>query len=100
MKKKYHFLTDEDIALLKECGESEEKDIKQIDDATLKKYTKYKLICDEGKNIVLTREAVISMLGREKYLSGIQRSAFHCSAVRETEDGKKIFFDSYKLFGW
>lgn len=36
--------------------------------------------------------------GTETYLSGIVRSAFHWSVVRETEDGRRVYFDSSNLF--
>ena len=41
----------------------------------------------------------IEILGREAYLSGTSRSAFHWSCVRETDKiGVLIYFDSSRLF--
>lgn len=85
-------LTKEDKEMLKSFGFFEE-DLDQIELATSSRYTKYEL---DNKNI--SRDEVISLLGREVYLSGIARSAFHWSALRTTEDGKEIYFDSSNLF--
>ena len=46
----------------------------------------------------ITIKGAIELLGRKNFLSGIARSAFHWDAMRETEDGRKIFFDSSRLF--
>lgn len=84
-------LTKLDKEYLKDLGVSEE-DFRQIEEATTK--TKYEL---DNKNISRTR--AIEILGREIYLSGITRSAFHWSAVRYSLDGNTtIYFDSSKLF--
>lgn len=83
-------LTKEDKKLLLGWGYIK-KDLDQIEVATsLTRYTyKGKLICDER---------ACELLGREEYLSGISRSAFHWSATRETLDGETIEFDSSALF--
>ena len=47
----------------------------------------------------ITRDEAVTRLGRLDYLSGIARSAFHFTAMRITEDGKVILFDSSRLFG-
>lgn len=83
-------LTKQDRRTLKDWGYNP-KDINQIEIATsLTKYEyKGKLICDEK---------AAKLLGREEYLSGISRSAFHWSASRDTPDGETVSFDSSALF--
>lgn len=85
-------LTSKDKEILIGFG-YEEKDLDQIEMATLSKYTSYKL---DNKKISL--KTVLELLDREAYLSGIGRSAFHWSSARETKDGRVIYFDSSKLF--
>ncbi len=83
-------LTDQDKELIISWGYTE-KDFWQIEKAI--RVSRYEL---EGKFI--SRRELISMIGREEYLSGICRSAFHGSAARMTEDGKEVNFDSWALF--
>ncbi|MEN6312778.1 MAG: hypothetical protein ABFD25_00865 [Clostridiaceae bacterium] len=83
-------LTSEDKELLTKWGHKE-GDFDQIERATTK--TTYEM--DSKK--ISTSEA-IDTLGREKYLSGISRSAFHWSACRQNETGDTVCFDSSRLF--
>ena len=83
-------LTSEDKKLLKSWGHKS-SDFKQIEEATNK--TEYEL----GDNRISLTE-VLEVLGRETYLSGISRSAFHRSACRENEKGQTVYFNSSKLF--
>lgn len=83
-------LTKEDKELLIKWGYNS-KDFKQIEEATNK--TEYEL---DDNRISLTE--ALEILGRETYLSGISRSAFHWSACRENEKGQRVYFDSSKLF--
>ncbi len=83
-------LTENDKVLLRSWNFSE-SDIAQIEEATGK--TVYTL---DGRRISAKR--AIELLGREAYLSGISRSAFHFSSVRLTCEGDEIFFDSSRLF--
>lgn len=85
-------LTDQDKMWLRDIGH-DEKDFSQIEDAMHKRYTTYEL---DGEAI--SREQAIDILGRETYLSGISRSAFHYTAARKTDDGRTVYFDSTKLF--
>ena len=85
-------LTNTDKALLLEWGHPE-SDFQQIEEAFKKTKTKYEL-----GDKPISREDAISLLGREQYLSGISRSAFHYTAVRETPDGQLVCFDSSNLF--
>lgn len=85
-------LTDEDKTLLIKWGHSE-RDIAQIEEATA--VTAYRI--NYGKRI--SRDKAIELLGRERYLSGISRSAFHFSASRDIGDsGDVVHFDSSRLF--
>lgn len=70
-----------------------ERDFPQIEKAFKKSKTKYELDW-----MPISREVAISLLGIERYLSAIARSAFHYTAARNTPDGKVIYFDSSKLF--
>ncbi|WP_024622455.1 hypothetical protein [Metaclostridioides mangenotii] len=85
-------LTNKDKEILRGFGYPNE-DFKQIERATFKKYTTYEL---NGENISL--EKVLEIMDREEYLSGIARSAFHWSAVRQTLNEKEVYFNSSKLF--
>lgn len=85
-------LTNRDKEILRKWGHSED-DLKQIEEATRK--TVYEL---NGKEKISYHDA-IKLLGREVFLSGISRSAFHWSALRYTEDGNDfVSFNSSKLF--
>lgn len=83
-------LKKEDTELLKDWGFLE-KDLKQIEEATKK--TTYEI---NDKKISATK--ALEILGREEYLSGISRSAFHWSSARNNNNGETVFFDSSKLF--
>ena len=84
------FLTEEDKRQLLKWGHKE-TDIPQVEEATSK--TIYIL-----NDVRISRKEAIQLLGRNNYLSGISRSAFHYTACRVTTDGKSIIFDSHKLF--
>lgn len=71
----------------------DDKDIKQIEEATTK--TTYKINYKER----ISANKAVELLGRETYLSGISRSAFHRSASRNIVNGNDVVaFDSSKLF--
>jgi transposase len=85
-------LLNSDKEILREFGH-DDKDIEQIERATGK--TVYKI---NYKDKISTKHA-IELLGRETFLSGISRSAFHYSALRNIENSKNVIsFDSSKLF--
>lgn len=83
-------LTSKDKELLTKWGYRKE-DFNQIERATTK--TEYEI---NNERISLTE--ALNILGREAYLSGIARSAFHWTAYRENEKGQGVLFDSSKLF--
>lgn len=83
-------LTSNDKELLKEWG-YKDNDMGQIEEATRR--TIYKM---DGEKI--STKKALEELGREEYLSGISRSAFHWSSARNSKNEKTVFFDSSKLF--
>ena len=85
-------LTSNDKGMLRKWGFSDQ-DFAQIEEALQKSKTKYKLGSDP-----ISREEAIVILGREAFLSGISRSAYHFTAARQTPDGKIVYFDSSNLF--
>lgn len=95
-------LTKEDKEYLKENGFTE-SDFEQIEKVTAKSKTTYRVVnLSNGKSHTITRERAIEILGRENWLSGIARSAFHFTAVRENKPAKDIhynvYFDSTRYF--
>lgn len=86
-------LIESDKKLLKKWG-VQEKDFPQIEEAFQKSKTKYEL-----GSVPISRDKAIQVLGRERYLSGIARSAFHFTAAREVPmSGEVVYFDSSALF--
>lgn len=83
-------LTERDRELLRGYGHSEH-DMEQIAQAI--RCTEYTV---DGTRI--TADEAVTILGREEFLSGISRSAFHYTAAREAEDHSIVYFDSSKLF--
>ena len=76
-----------------------DEDIGQLEEAAdVTEYTVIdKLHGDKERKI--TRLGAIRLVGREGWLSGLVRSAFHWTAMRETKDGSRyVYFDSSRLF--
>lgn len=50
----------------------------------------------ETKNTTksISREEAIRLLGRKKYLWGVERACFHCSAVQDVNKNKNVCFES------
>ncbi len=87
-------LTEEDKNMLIQWGYSEE-DIPQIKKAIrVSQYYVYEI---HQRDIPISLNEALELLGRGKFLSGIARSAFHWSALRENNN-VKILFSSKKLF--
>lgn len=59
------------------------------------KCTTYTLL-DNNKEEIISRKKAIEILGAETFVSGLERSAFHCTSVRDN-NGRAVFFDSSKL---
>lgn len=86
-------LTNDQKQILESLGVSSD-DFDQISEVMDKRHTTYEL-----EDVVISREEAINILGMQTYLSGISRSAFHCSAVRDSSDGEQsIYFDSSSYF--
>ena len=97
-------LTAKDRKHLESIGVPEE-DFRQIGEAA--DATTYELWTYPEKNNyrgqekakAITRLGAVRLLGREGWLTGLARSAFHCDAVREVGDGLRLVsFDSRSLF--
>ena len=101
-------LTDADKKLLADWGEDEEG-IAQIERAL--NQTKFTvadvekdengntIIPDDSEDKVISAEEARKILGDEKFLSGLDRSAFHWTSGRYNDDETKyVSFDSSKLF--
>ena len=90
-------LTKADKEYLKDIGYAI-RDFEQIEKATGK--TTYTMVDENtGEETKINREKTIEIIGRKAYLSGISRSAFHWTSVRETDKlGVIIYFDSSRLF--
>ena len=74
-------------------------ELRQLEEAA--DVTTYELCDADCRKVIrkISRETAIRRLGRETWLSGLVRSAFHWTATRQTADGKNyIMFDSRKLF--
>lgn len=92
-------LTKQDKELLSSWGEKPD-DIAQIERASKSDILELKLYNREtGQVKRIGQKAAIQILGRETFLSGLNRAAFHWSACRETEDDNFIIlFYCGKLF--
>ena len=91
-------LTNKDKKYLFSIGYTE-NDFEQI--GNIAKYTKYEMFTKEDEGIVttITQKKAIELLGRNIFLSGLGRTAFHCSAVRYNDEGTiYVVFDSSKFF--
>ena len=95
----YKNLNEEDRVKLGRDGYTQ-TDIEQIDRAI--EMTDYRLfekdadILKKGKKISAKKARIL--LGAKEFLSGIGRSTFHWTAIRDLPDGRKICFDSSKQF--
>lgn len=90
-------MTTQDREYLLECGSYSESDFRQIEQAMRGRNTAYA----HGLKRISRKEAM-ELLGRERYLSGISRSAFHWTAAVPVKDGDPskgvVYFDSRRLF--
>lgn len=91
-------LTKTDKGYLRSIGYAE-CDFEQIEDVA--KYIKYEMFTKEDESIVtrITQKKAIEILGRNTFLSGLGRTAFHRSAVRYNDEGTiYVYFDGDKYF--
>lgn len=85
-----------DIKYLKDGGYSEE-DIKQI--KTSGKYLKLTYIREDSTEKKINQPTALSILGRKEFVSGMARSAFHYTAMRDAKNGNgKVYFDCSAMF--
>lgn len=91
----YRNLTKSDIDTLKKWGVLE-TDLSQINYAIT--HTDYYLCNEGGKEVKITHKQARKMLGDELFLSGISRSSFHFTSLRELTPQQSIYFDSSKMF--
>jgi hypothetical protein len=90
-------LTKRDKEILRTEYYEDDESIEQIERATSK--TVFTLYDHINEPIRIGIRKVIELLGREEFLSGMDRSAFHWDSYRVTADGKYgIGFDSSALF--
>ncbi len=91
-------LSADDMKLLKSWGYPE-SDFRQIQEAMGRK-TKLTLSHRQKKvpNRKISHKEARQLLGDEDYLSGISRSAFHWTSLREVDEQYFVFFDSSALF--
>ena len=91
-------LTNKDKKYLLSIGYTE-SDFEQI--GNIAKYTKYEMFTKEDESIVttITQRECIKLLGRNTFLSGLGRTAFHRSAVRFNDDDTiYVIFEDKKYF--
>lgn len=97
-------LTDNDRQLIKSWGYTP-CNVAQI--AHVVFFTKYeycKLHCDEKHNVTcgekepITEAKALQVLGREQFLQGLCRSAFHWTASCENKNSEMVCFDSSSYF--
>lgn len=88
-------MTNEDVKYFIRIGHPR-SDMKQLEKA----FCEVDLVLTDnrtGKDQRIGRDKAIEVLGRETFLSGISRSAFHASAARESDNGRySVSFDLYK----
>ena len=89
-------LTKQDVSYIVNELRYEMMDIPQIK-AALKK-TKFTQCTPRDNGTIISADSARKILGDKPFLSGICRSAFHWSAVRQKDDGTIIYFDSSPLF--
>ena len=106
------FTSDDRVTLLKCYGAQDgdeastkravmqlEEDICQL--AAAAAVTTYELCDADGREVIrkISKTEAIRRLGREGWLAGLVRSAFHMSAMRQTVDNKNyVGFNSRRLF--
>ena len=91
-------LTNKDKKYLLSIGYTE-NDFEQI--GNIAKHTKYEMFTKKDESIVttITQKKAIELLGRNTFLSGLGRTAFHQSAVRYNDEGTiYVVFDGSKFF--
>ena len=74
----------------------QQEDLKYIEEALL--FTDFELLIERQNDKKISLKKAKEILDETNFLSGIARSTFHYSAVREAENGHKIYFDSSRYY--
>ena len=88
-------LTKSDKDILRGMGVPDE-DFHQIEQAASK--TIYEHYPKKGVGWKISARKAEEILGRKEFLSGLSRSAFHWSAMRDNASGDQVYFDSSRFF--
>lgn len=81
---------------LKEIG-YEDSDMPQIEEAS--RVCKCSVVVDfNDDELFVTPSQARSFLGDRAFSSGVARSAFHRTAIREVKNGLYVYFDASALF--
>ena len=95
-RKIYRVNEEEKKYLVEKCGHREE-DLRQIGMAYYA--TNYEFNCTNKVGVCkVSAETARDLLGFEEFWSGLSRSAFHSSAVRDIDDDRYVYFDTSRLF--
>ena len=84
-------LTKKQKSIILDFGYPQE-DLKYIEEAL--PFTDFELLIERQNDKKISLKKAKEILGETNFLSGIARSTFHYSAVREAENGHKIYFNS------
>ena len=93
-------LTNKDKKLLKEWGYSDE-DMLQIEEGANVGTITFTYKANKSQEHIITPQKAIRIIGREQFLSGLSRSAFHWSAIRYVKGNDKngfVYFRMENLF--
>ena len=74
----------------------QQEDLKYIEEALL--FTDFELLIERQNDKKISLKKAKEILGETNFLSGIARSTFHYSAVREAGNGHKIYFNSSRNY--
>lgn len=87
----------DDSELLQSWGYSQE-DIKQIKEARKFLILTTQDNLHDDKEIKISKDKAIELLGRETFLSGLARASFHWTSARRNDKDEQVFFDCGRMF--
>lgn len=87
----------DDTELLQSWGYSQE-DIEQIKEARKFLILTTQNSSHDNKEIKISINKAIELLGRETFLSGLARASFHWTSVRSSDKDEDVFFDCSRMF--
>ena len=85
-------LSEKEKSILLRWGHTE-SELRQIQDACNEARITLSVNQDTDCTDRITEKFAARVLGREQFLSGISRAAFHCTATRVTPEGMEVHFD-------